>query len=505
PLPGPVRRPRDRTDPLRRDAERRRRDRGRRDRRPDRRRRVLRHRHHREHRGARTVDHVVERRLGSRRPRPEPHGRLRGGEPRRPGVPRRDAVAHRRRRLGRGRPVPVGDDDGRGRRPGARAPDRVRRRAGVRDPRAVDVRGARVGRGRRGRGAAREPSVRTGGAADPPAGEATHPRRTGHGRRIRSVRGRARLDGQGRQGRLPREAGPRRPRPRGAGRTARGVHLRGDLGAARGLERGPRRGLGGPGHVGPDEPRGGGHRRPGGGARRVGERRHAVRDPVRSAPRGRDRRDAAVLRPGRRKAPVVNEPVRRSPLARSHADLGAVLDREAGWELVAHYGDEAAERANLVGRVALADVTARGKIDLRGSLEDALWAAGDVLSARIADDWAVLLCEPGGEEVLLPKVGAAAGAGSMVTDATHLFVGFALAGPELPEALARLTSWDPASLAAGEATGAPIGHVPAVVVRRDLPLPVLEAYVATEFARYALETILDAGRRAGGGGVGVGG
>ena len=198
----------------------------------------------------------------------------------------------------------------------------------------------------------------------------------------------------------------------------------------------------------------------------------------------------------------MNEPVRRSPLARSHADLGAVLDREAGWELVAHYGDEAAERATLLERVALAEVTARGKIDVRGSLEGALSAAGDVLTARIADDWAILLSEPGGEEVLLPKVVSAAGDGTMVTDVTHLFVGFALAGPELPGALALLTSWDPASLAAGEATGAPIGDVRAVVVRRDLPLPVLEAYVAAEFARYAWETVLDAVRRTGGAPIG---
>jgi len=102
----------------------------------------------------------------------------------------------------------------------------------------------------------------------------------------------------------------------------------------------------------------------------------------------------------------------------------------------------------------------------------------------------------------VPKLVSAAGEGTMVTDATHLFVGFALAGPELPEALARLTSWDPALLATGEATGAPIGDVRAVVVRRDLPLPVLEAYVATEFARYAWETVLDAVRRAGGTPVG---
>jgi glycine cleavage system aminomethyltransferase T len=198
----------------------------------------------------------------------------------------------------------------------------------------------------------------------------------------------------------------------------------------------------------------------------------------------------------------VNEPVRRSPLARSHADLGAVPDREAGWELVAHYGDEAAERSALREGAGVADITARGKIDVRGSLEGALSGAGDVLTARIADDWALLLSEPGGEEVLLPKLGSAAGAGAMVTDATHLFVGFALAGPELPEVLARLTSWDPASLAAGEATGAPIGDVRAVVVRRDLPLPVLEAYVATEFARYAWEAVLDAVRRTGGAPVG---
>jgi len=198
----------------------------------------------------------------------------------------------------------------------------------------------------------------------------------------------------------------------------------------------------------------------------------------------------------------VNEPIRRSPLARSHAALGAVADREAGWELVADYGDEAAERATLREGVAVADITARGKIDVRGSIEGALSGAGDVLTARIADDWSVLLCEPGGEDVLVPKLESAAGARAMVTDATHLFVGFALAGPELPQVLARLTSWDPASLAAGEATGAPIGDIRAVVVRRQLPLPMLETYVATEFARYAWETVLEAVRRAGGSPVG---
>jgi len=198
----------------------------------------------------------------------------------------------------------------------------------------------------------------------------------------------------------------------------------------------------------------------------------------------------------------VNEPIRRSPLSRMHADLGAVLEDEAAWELVASYGDEADERARVRDGIGLVDVTARGKVDVRGSLDGALSAAGDVLTARIADDWALVLAEPGGEEVLVPKLASAAGPGAMVTDVTHLFVGFALAGPALSDLLARLTSWDPASLAAGEATGAPIADVRAVVARRDLEVPVLEAYVAAEFARYAWETVLDAVRRTGGGPVG---
>ena len=198
----------------------------------------------------------------------------------------------------------------------------------------------------------------------------------------------------------------------------------------------------------------------------------------------------------------MNGPLRRSPLARMHEGLGAAVDREAGWELVAHYGNEAAEGPTLKDAVGLADVTPRGKIDVRGALDGALSSAGDALTARVSNEWALVLTEPGGEELLLPKMEPAAGPGTMVTDATHLFVAFALAGPALPEALERLTSWDPATLKPGSATGAPIADVRAVLVRRDLDVPVLEAYVATEFARYAWEVVLDVVRRTGGGPVG---
>ena len=198
----------------------------------------------------------------------------------------------------------------------------------------------------------------------------------------------------------------------------------------------------------------------------------------------------------------MNEPVRRSPLAAMHRDLGAVLDREADWEFVSSYEDEAAERSLLGEAVALVDVTPRGKIDVRGAIDAPLSTAGDSLTARISAEWALVLTEPGGEEVLVPKMESAAATSVMVTDATHLFAGFALAGPALPEVLERLTSWDPATLERGKATGAPIADVRAVVVRRDLEVPVLEAYVATESARYAWEAVLDAVRRTAGGPAG---
>ena len=123
-------------------------------------------------------------------------------------------------------------------------------------------------------------------------------------------------------------------------------------------------------------------------------------------------------------------------------------------------------------------------------------------SARIARDWALVLGPPGAEANLVRRLEEAAGAGSMVTDATHLFAGFALCGPRLSDLLHRVTAWHPATLAVGSGTGAPIADVRAVVVRRDLPLPTMEVYVGTEHGRYVWETLLDVAEGLGGGAVG---
>jgi len=194
--------------------------------------------------------------------------------------------------------------------------------------------------------------------------------------------------------------------------------------------------------------------------------------------------------------------IRRSPAARLSALRGAVFVEEDGWEIPASYGDDAAERAAIRDRVAIADVTARAKVDVRGRLPQALPLPAATVIARISAEWIVVFGGPDAETRLLGAIEPVAGPGAMVTDVTHLFAGFALAGPELPAVLERTTSWDPTTLGPGEATGAPIAEVRALIVRRDLEVPVLEVYVATEFAGYVWETL--SGVVAGLGGAPVG-
>ena len=181
--------------------------------------------------------------------------------------------------------------------------------------------------------------------------------------------------------------------------------------------------------------------------------------------------------------------IRRSPAARLSSHRGAVFTEEAGWEIPASYGDDAAERGAIRDRVAIADVTARAKVDLRGRIPDMLPTPADTVLARISAEWAVMFGGPDAEGRLIRAIEPLAGSGTMVTDVTHLFAGFALAGPDLAAVLERTTSWDPTTLAPGEAAGAPIVEVRALMVRRDLSVPVLEVYVATEFARYAWEAL----------------
>ena len=198
---------------------------------------------------------------------------------------------------------------------------------------------------------------------------------------------------------------------------------------------------------------------------------------------------------------IVRAPL-RSPLAAIHARGGAEIAVEGGAEFVRSYGDPERELAIVREVVGVADVTVRAKIDVRGDVERTIALFPADVVARIADDWAVLFSPPGPIDDRVDSMRTAAGASTMVTDVTHLFAGFALAGPAVDEAVARLTGWDPATLAPGQATGAPFADARAIAVRRQGPLDVLEVYPAMEFARYVWDELVAVAERLGGAAVG---
>jgi glycine cleavage system aminomethyltransferase T len=182
--------------------------------------------------------------------------------------------------------------------------------------------------------------------------------------------------------------------------------------------------------------------------------------------------------------------------------FGAEMLTEGGAEVVRSYGDPERERAAVAEGIGIADVTVRAKIDIRGDVESVLASSPTDGSARIAGDWAMLFAPPGPVMDRVASMQASAGTSAMVTDATHLYAGFAIAGPRLPDALARLTSWDPSTLDVGAATGAPIADVRAILVRREASVPLMEVWVGMEFARYAWLSILDVVERLSGEPVG---
>jgi glycine cleavage system aminomethyltransferase T len=182
----------------------------------------------------------------------------------------------------------------------------------------------------------------------------------------------------------------------------------------------------------------------------------------------------------------------RGPLSSVHASLGAVVATEGGAELVRSYTDADDEAGAVVGTVGVADVTIRGKIDVRGSLGPQVADLAD--TRRIADEWIILLLPPGPAVDRVASLRSAAGPSVMVTDVTHLYAGFALVGPAVDRLVARLTSWDPSTLAVGAATGAPIADVRSLVVRHDLRVPALEILVGMEFAGHVWRSVLEASK-----------
>lgn len=198
---------------------------------------------------------------------------------------------------------------------------------------------------------------------------------------------------------------------------------------------------------------------------------------------------AATLRPF--------APVMRSSLSDLHRKLGAELAIQDGWELAQRYTDTGKERDAIRDGLGIADISARGKIDVRGAVDSSLRLITQMRGAalaKISHSWALVLTPPGGLEAALQLMEKAADRATMVTDATSVYAGIALLGPRVPDLLLRLCAFDPSELKPGYSVATQLLRMPAVLLRRDLPITAVEAFVPSEFARYAWESMFAVAR-----------
>lgn len=187
-------------------------------------------------------------------------------------------------------------------------------------------------------------------------------------------------------------------------------------------------------------------------------------------------------------------PVMRSPMNEIHRRLGAELIVQSGWELPRRYQDVDLERRAINNSLGIADITARGKIDVRGAIDSALNALPQTRGAtlaRISRNWALVLTPATGLTRTLETLTASADQKTMITDATSIYAGIALLGPGVPELLLRLTAIDPSELSPGDAVASQMLRIPTVLFRRELPIIAVEAYVPSEFGRYAWESMFE--------------
>jgi len=223
-------------------------------------------------------------------------------------------------------------------------------------------------------------------------------------------------------------------------------------------------------------------------------------------------------------ATLAFDPVMRSPLHRAHERLGATFGRDGEWESASSYTGEAddAGRRALADGVGVADVTARGKVDLRGAIGGLFariartsegWEPGAIvpiepapseehpgLIAPISDRWAILFCPPPSldtrmEELDRPDTGGA----TMVTEVSSQYAGMGLAGPGTFELLDRLTSFDLRGLEPDACVATRAIEVTTILLRRDA---VVELWVSASSARYAWEAVLQTGTHLGAAPVG---
>jgi glycine cleavage system aminomethyltransferase T len=193
------------------------------------------------------------------------------------------------------------------------------------------------------------------------------------------------------------------------------------------------------------------------------------------------------LSPDRARADLGFSPLARSPIDRQARLAGARFEERHGWLVPVELPGEAERLA----RVGIADLSHLAKFEVRGGAPGAAEGLEAAVWHRLRPDRALVLApfrEAGWLRDRLER------AFPLVLDQTAAYAVLALAGPEAPAVLRRLTHLHelPAS---GD-----VAHIPAHVLDRESAYWIV---FPQEYGRYLWEVAVDAAEPFGGGPVGA--
>jgi heterotetrameric sarcosine oxidase gamma subunit len=205
-------------------------------------------------------------------------------------------------------------------------------------------------------------------------------------------------------------------------------------------------------------------------------------------------------------------PIRLSPLHGRHTELGAGFSDVAAWKVPQAYQSAAREAAAIRERVAVADLSFKGKVTVTGD------GAGDLIartfqlvhrpdgrslaanngmtSLPLTADEYLLLSPPGGEDEIVRCLADAGEPAVTVVDLTHGLAGFLLAGRDSSHLLRKICAlpFDAVDFPSGHVAQTSLARVHATIVRHDRDgLPAFEIYVERPYGEYVWDVIFDAG------------
>ena len=199
-----------------------------------------------------------------------------------------------------------------------------------------------------------------------------------------------------------------------------------------------------------------------------------------------------------------SRPYRVSAMHAAHVALGATFRDDADWRVAEAYGKPEDEKTRALAGVGLADVSACGKLALRGDTIERLLVkavgierlpargaerlrvnGGRTLACRVAEDELLVLTPLSDAALVADVLGQATAATSCVhlTDLTSAFAAVDVLGPRAGELLARLSPLDLSDMPILTVVQGELARVHAILIRLDRP-DGFRALVAREYGAF---------------------